>query len=127
MGIAIFFFNHAFSYRYNLKKDLASLPNIGTLLFFPYARVIPMHLIIFIGLWAGRGSPVTLFFFLLLKSGVDILMHIIEHVNWKEEKEKDQSEKKRMSLKARLKLWFFLGWIAFLIVVVITFLIMKEL
>jgi hypothetical protein len=152
VGIAIFFFNHLYSYRYNLEKDLASNPNIGTLMFFPYFRVIPMHLIIFIGLWAGRGSRTELFFFLILKTGVDLLMHVIQHVNWKEKEEvepeqktlqpakkkkgkkrkgtvktvEEGSVKKRMTLKARLKLWFLLAWVAFLLAVGFIMLVLKE-
>ncbi|MCF8056689.1 MAG: DUF6498-containing protein [Desulfocapsa sp.] len=136
VGIAIFFFNHFFSYRYNLKKDLASIPNIGTLMFFPYLRVIPMHLVIFIGLWAGRGSRIELFFFLLLKTGVDLLMHVVQHVDWSEtkkkknqrsvEKQEEQSGKKRITLKARLKLWFLLGWAAFLVLAVIVLLVVAK-
>ncbi len=150
VGIVIFLFNHFFSYRYNLQKDLTSTPNIGTMMFFPYLRVIPMHLIIFIGAWAGRGSGSELFFFLLLKTGVDLAMHIIEHVDWNEEKKEKKMEsnrqattnkkskstakkqaeqpekKKRMTVKARLKLWFFLSWVAFLLVILFAVLVMKE-
>ncbi len=152
VGIAIFFFNHFYSYRYNLEKDLTSKPNIGTMMFFPYARIIPMHLIIFIGLWAGRGSRTELFFFLLLKSGADVLMHIIQHMDWSEKEKqkipasdtqslsslhekgkkgrnkqrKEDGQKKRMTLKQRLKLWFLLGWVAFLLLILITALVMKE-
>lgn len=152
VGIAIFFFNHFYSYRYNLEKDLVSTPNIGSLMFFPYARIIPMHLIIFIGIWAGRGSTTELFFFLLLKTGADILMHIVQHVNWSDKEDQEvtaattqeqsslQSEKikgrrkqgkeellrKRMTLKQRLKLWFLLTWVAFLLLIIIVSLVMKE-
>jgi len=132
VGITLFLFNHFYSYRYNLEKDLATIPNVGTMMFFPYARIIPMHLIIFIGLWVGRGSKTELFFFLLLKTGVDLLMHVVQHVNWKEEKDlkskkvSSQASKQRMTVKARLKLWFLLGWAAFLILIVITFWVMAE-
>ena len=126
VGIVIFLFNHFFSYRYNLQKDLTSTPNIGTMMFFPYFRVIPMHLIIFIGAWAGRGSGVELFFFLLLKTGVDLLMHIIEHVVWGKPHDTFAKEKKRITLKQRMKLWFFLGWGAFLALIAIIALIANE-
>jgi uncharacterized protein DUF6498 len=126
VGIVLFFFNHLYSYRYNLKKDLASKPNIGTMMFFPYLRVIPMHLIIFVGLWAGRGSQIELFFFLLLKTGVDLLMHIIQHVNWGEPYNPLAKEKKRMTLKQRMKLWFLLGWVAFVVLVVIALFVVAE-
>lgn len=90
VGVVIFIFNHFFSYRCNLEKDLNSVPNIGSMMFFPYARIIPMHLVIFIGLWAGRGSKMELFLFLLLKTAADLLMHITQHVNWNETKNSQQ-------------------------------------
>ena len=124
IGIAIFFFNHFYSYRYNLVKDLASNPNIGTLMFFPYLRVIPMHLIIFIGLWAGHGSRTELFFFLFMKTGVDMLMHVVQHVDWKGDGL--LTKKKSTKLKTRIKLWFFIGWVVLLVLVLITFLVVAE-
>ena len=127
VGIIIFFFNHAFSFRHNLEKDLASRPNIGTMMFFPYARVIPMHLTIFIGLWAGRGSRTELFFFLLLKTAVDLFMHAVEHIDWGKPASLQQiKEKKRVTLKQRIKLWFFLAWLGLLVFVLIVALIVKE-
>jgi len=42
IGLAIFVFNHSFSYRYNRELDDASLPNIGTIMFLPYLRIIPL-------------------------------------------------------------------------------------
>lgn len=129
VGVAFFLFNHLFSYRYNLEKDLASSPNLGTMMFFPYLRVVPMHLIIFIGLWSGRGSTTELFFFLLLKTGIDLLMHIIQHVNWGEPYAplaNTGKTKKRMSLKQRLILWFLLAWVGFLVLIVVVALVMKE-
>ncbi len=79
IGLIIFFFNHAFSYRYNKARDRTGNPNIANIMFFPYLRVIPMHLIIFIGGYLGAGAILTLFFFLLLKTAVDMLMHSIGH------------------------------------------------
>ncbi|MEN8200906.1 MAG: DUF6498-containing protein [Thermodesulfobacteriota bacterium] len=129
VGVILFFFNHLFSYRYNLEKDLAATPNLGNMLFFPYLRVVPMHLIIFIGVWAGRESTVTLFFFLILKTGVDLLMHVIQHVDWGKPYDpmvKKGQAPKRMTLKQRLMLWFLLAWVAFLLLIVLAVLVMKE-
>jgi Family of unknown function (DUF6498) len=126
VGVGIFLFNHFFSYRHNLEKDLASTPNIGTMMFFPYFRVIPMHLIIFIGAWAGSGSQLTLFFFLLLKTGVDLVMHIIEHVDWGKSYDPFAKGTKRATLKQRMMLWFLMGWVAFLLLIAVTALIVNE-
>ncbi len=54
-------------------------PNIGTIMFFPYARVIPMHLTIVIGGHFTKGSQGALILFLALKTIADLIMHMIEH------------------------------------------------
>lgn len=71
----VFFVNHLFSFIYNAPKDTKK-QNIGTLMFYPYARVIPMHLTILLGDINAKNS---LIFFLSLKTFSDILMHVIEH------------------------------------------------
>ncbi len=76
--VALFLVNHSFSFLYNLKRDLATRPNIGSLMFFPYARVIPMHLTIILGSMLGRGTA-KLILFMLLKTTADLLMHATEH------------------------------------------------
>ncbi|WP_163340694.1 DUF6498-containing protein [Desulfopila sp. IMCC35008] len=84
LSITIFLFNHFFSYRYQLRKDLEGCPVILNMMFLPYARVVPMHLIVFIGLMMGKkGSSTELFLFLFLKTLVDLAMHLITQVNWK--------------------------------------------
>jgi hypothetical protein len=45
---------------------------------FPYARVLPLHLTILVGA-LQTNSPTALVFFLMLKTGADLLMHVIEH------------------------------------------------
>ena len=70
----LFFINHLFSYFYNREKD-AKKQDIGLLMFYPYVRIIPMHLTIIFGSILGVG----LLFFLMLKTLADGLMHIIEH------------------------------------------------
>jgi len=80
----IFFFNHLFSFVYN-KKDLENQkPNLGQMMFTPYARIIPMHLtIIFGGIFffdgSGGSNPGVLLLFLGLKTAGDLLMHFSEH------------------------------------------------
>jgi len=75
----IFFLNHLFSFLH--FKDKPKKHNIGTVMFFPYARIFPMHLIIMFGLpfYALGGSLPVLVLFLLLKTGADLVMHFIEH------------------------------------------------
>jgi hypothetical protein len=73
-----FFVNHLFSFAKNFENDANKKQNIGTAMFFPYARIIPMHLIIVFGL-AFTGSISALLIFLILKTIADLIMHQIEH------------------------------------------------
>lgn len=73
----IFFFDHLFSYRYNRRRDQEKKRSILRLMFFPYARIIPMHIIIlFFGFYSVQ---VSLLLFLGLKTLADVVMHVIEH------------------------------------------------
>lgn len=76
----VFFINHFYSFLYNRKKDTKK-QNIGRIFFFPYARIIPMHLTIIFGSLLARGKMAVLavVFFLLLKTIADIIMHAVEH------------------------------------------------
>jgi hypothetical protein len=71
----IFFVNHMFSYFYNRKHDTKK-QNIGSIMFFPYARIIPMHLTIIFGMFLG---PASIVLFLILKTVADLIMHVVEH------------------------------------------------
>jgi len=71
----MFCINHLFSYFYNKSIDNQK-PNIGALMFYPYARVLPIHLTI-VGF--GFIFQNSLLFFLILKTFADCIMHIIEH------------------------------------------------
>jgi hypothetical protein len=72
----LFFINHLFSYVYNRPKDTKK-QNMGMLLmFYPYVRIIPMHITISLAAVLGsRALPL----FLLLKTFADCIMHIEEH------------------------------------------------
>lgn len=83
LGIAVcifaFYLNHRFSYHYNRERERERVPNIGSIMFFPYVRIIPMHLMIVAG-WEFAGDTVVgLLIFLLLKTAADVAMHVIEH------------------------------------------------
>jgi hypothetical protein len=75
-GVA-FAVNHVFSYRYNHAADRHGTPNIGTLMFTPYLRIVPMHLTIVFGLMAS--DAFGLLFFGILKTVADVAMHAVEH------------------------------------------------
>ena len=72
-----FVYSHAASHREHLAADIGGRPNIGTLMFLPYARVVPMHVMIILGVTLGSGTGVWLFG--VLKTLADLLMHWIEH------------------------------------------------
>jgi hypothetical protein len=79
-GVCIFAFylNHRFSWLDNRARDRARVPNIGNIMFFPYLRIIPMHLTILLGGFSGGHGTFSLLCFLLLKTAADVAMHVIE-------------------------------------------------
>jgi hypothetical protein len=76
--VMFFLANHLFSLAHNLRADLARKPNIASVMFFPYARIIPLHLTIIFGSFLIRGTA-SLAFFLVLKTLADLIMHGVEH------------------------------------------------
>lgn len=73
----VFWRTHAASHREHVQADLAGRPHIGTLMFMPYLRILPMHLTLVLGLVLGSGMATLLF--LALKTAADAGMHVIEH------------------------------------------------
>lgn len=78
VAAATFAVNHFFSYRVNAARDRQGRPNIGTLMFLPYLRVIPMHLTVIVG-GLIIASPAALLLFGMLKTAADVAMHAVEH------------------------------------------------
>jgi len=74
----VFAVNHFYSYRYNRDVDRQGTPNIGTLMFLPYLRIVPMHLTIVFGISRAH-STIGLLFFGGLKTVADMAMHYVEH------------------------------------------------
>jgi hypothetical protein len=68
--------SHGASHREHAQADLANSPRLGTLMMLPYARIVPMHLTIILAIPLGGGA---LWFFVLLKTAADLLMHRVEH------------------------------------------------
>jgi hypothetical protein len=73
----LFAANHLYSHRYNVAVDRRGTPNIGTLMFTPYLRIVPMHLTIILGGMLGGGLGLLLF--VTLKTVADAAMHLVEH------------------------------------------------
>jgi hypothetical protein len=85
IGICIvaFLINHWYSYVEYREMDATRKPNIGTIMLFPYARILPMHLTIIAGGIVSQGSTPLLLLFLGLKTAADVVMHQIEHRAWR--------------------------------------------
>ena len=86
LSVIGFFLGHGYSFYQNVKADLKRRPGLGTMMFLPYARIIPMHLTIIFGNMIAiifgdmiAASKVTVLLFSTLKTGADYLMHIVEH------------------------------------------------
>ncbi len=81
LGLAVcaiaFAINHYYSYRYHRAVDRSGTPNIGTLMFTPYLRVVPMHLTIVFGAVAMGATGVLVFGGMKLVA--DVVMHVAEH------------------------------------------------
>ncbi|KYK28854.1 MAG: hypothetical protein AYK19_05320 [Theionarchaea archaeon DG-70-1] len=77
-GGIVFFVDHLFSFRYNRERDQKKIQNLGRLMAFPYARVVPMHLVIVLfGVFLSGALPLLVF--LGLKTLADVIMHVVEH------------------------------------------------
>ncbi len=75
-----FAWNHRLSFQQNVAADRQGTPNIGTLMFLPYVRIVPMHFtILFGGTVTGGGGPAAALVFGALKTAADVLMHHLEH------------------------------------------------
>ncbi|HOX26989.1 MAG TPA: DUF6498-containing protein [Candidatus Krumholzibacteria bacterium] len=78
---AVFFFNHLFSFLYNVWREREP-ERPGEAFRRPYARIIPMHLTILLGFpltLAVGANGAVLALFLLLKTYVDLQLHAAEH------------------------------------------------
>jgi hypothetical protein len=73
----IFFMNHLFSFLLNRENDRQKMANLGTMMFAPYLRIFPMHLIIIFGSQLPYRIALTVFLF--IKTLVDLAGHSTEH------------------------------------------------
>jgi hypothetical protein len=81
--VVVFYVNHRYSFAYNKEFDESRKPNIGIIMFFPYARIVPMHLMIVLGDAFGPTTNFALVLFLGMKTVADVVMHKIEHSRWR--------------------------------------------
>src|SRR6185369_12637722 len=76
---ASFAVSHRKSFQQNLEADARGRPNVGVLMFLPYARILPMHFTIILGHAIGGNGAATVLLFSALKTGADVLMHYVNH------------------------------------------------
>lgn len=74
-NVAWFAGAHAWPLVASGGQDYRGKPNLGTLMFYPYLRILPMHLAIILGFAFQGALPL----FIVLKTGADLGMHAIEH------------------------------------------------
>jgi len=79
MSGAAFAANHLFSYLDNRNRARKTPPNIGTMMAFPYIRILPMHAFILGGALLAPTGGWAIALFMLLKTIADETMHAIEH------------------------------------------------
>jgi hypothetical protein len=76
----VFAANHGYSLVHNIRLDRAGRPNLGVMMFLPYARIVPMHFVILAGdRVVGPGAGLLLLLFVGLKTLADVVMHVVEH------------------------------------------------
>jgi len=69
--------DHLWSHRGRAALDRQAVPNIGTMMFTPYLRIVPMHLTILLGgLFINAAAGMILFG--VLKTLADLAMHLVE-------------------------------------------------
>lgn len=74
-SVLLFFVNHLISFITNLKSDQEKEESIRHMLISPFFRIIPMHLILFI----GNILNIQVVIFIILKTIADIYMHNYMH------------------------------------------------
>jgi hypothetical protein len=87
LSIFSYFISSIFALRYHIEADKEDKPNIGTLMFIPYLRVVPMHIFIILGMGLFMSKKEilgmdVLEFFIILKTISDVLMHILSEKTW---------------------------------------------
>jgi hypothetical protein len=84
----LFFCNHLFSYVYNKKNERVVRKNIGFMVLQPYLRLLPLFVsFLFIGMIVAvfflvrdeQLAPAAYVVLFVLKTGADVIAHIIEH------------------------------------------------
>jgi hypothetical protein len=93
VSAAIFLVSYLIEFLNSKKEDSNELPNIGLIMFAPYARIIPMHLTIILGGFIGVAGSffssntnlAVIVLFISLKTIVDLITHSVDLRKFKKE------------------------------------------
>ena len=72
----LFFVNHLISFVQSYNKNKQDTKKLMDLMGFPYIRILPLHIIIFIAAFFNI-AQIPIIFFMILKTFGDILMHSV--------------------------------------------------
>lgn len=75
MGVSVFALNHTYSYFFNQKN--LRMEDKSILMFLPYTRVLPMHVVIILAMLLGKSY--SLWIFICLKVLADVISHVVLH------------------------------------------------
>lgn len=86
VSAGIFLVSYLIEFLNSKKEDSNELPNIGLIMFAPYARIIPMHLTIILGGFIGAAGSffssdtnvAVIVLFISLKTIVDLITHSVD-------------------------------------------------
>lgn len=86
VSAGIFLVSYLIEFLNSKKEDSNELPNIGLIMFAPYARIIPMHLTIILGGFIGAAGSIfssdtnlaVIVLFISLKTIVDLITHSVD-------------------------------------------------
>ena len=86
LSAGMFFISYLIEFINSRKEQTEELPNIGVIMFAPYARIIPMHLTIIFGGFIGAAGSIfstntnliVIVLFIGIKTIVDLISHSID-------------------------------------------------
>jgi hypothetical protein len=101
-GMAAFTVAHVRAFARSQETEFAGRkPNLGTLMFYPYLRIVPMHLFIVAGSFWGAGQ---LLGFIALKVAADVAMQLVEdHLFHQQPGESERLSANRKHIFSRVK------------------------
>ncbi len=88
-----FFISYLIEFINSKNEDSDELPNIGKIMFAPYARIIPMHLTIILGGFIGAAGAsfsantnlAIIILFTGIKTVVDLITHSVDFATMKKQ------------------------------------------